>query len=168
MSQVTDTGTRTHEVREHPDREATRRRLRRLAHVLDTAVPLPGGYRVGVDGLIGLVPGIGDLTGTALSSYIVAEAHRLGVPTVVVMRMVLNVLIESAVGIVPVAGDLFDFVWKANRRNVQLLEEHMERPDAVKRQSGLVVAGLTAGIIAAAVLLVVLIVWLIGLVLSAL
>jgi len=113
----------------------TRRRLAKLAHILDSAIPLPGGYRIGFDGIIGLVPGIGDLTGAALSSYIIAESHRLGAPPVVLLRMLWNMIVESVVGVIPVAGDLFDFAWKANRRNVALLERHLEEPHQVRRQS---------------------------------
>jgi len=147
------------------DAEA-RRRLQRLAHVLDNAVRLPGGYRVGVDGAIGLIPGIGDLAGAALSSYIVAEAHRLGAPLIVVLRMLLNVLVETAVGAIPVIGDLFDFVWKANHRNVCLLEQHLDQPHRTQRESGLVLFGVTAAVVAVAVLTVIAIVWAIGFLLS--
>ena len=150
------------------DTEATRRRLRRLAHALDTAIPLPGGYRVGWDGIIGLIPGIGDLAGTALSSYIIVQAHRLGAPLVVLLRMAINVLIESAVGIIPLVGDLFDFAWKANRRNVELLDDHLDRPHEVRRQSTWIVGGLVGVLAATAILLVALTLWLLRLVLSAL
>lgn len=118
----------------------TRRRLKQLAHVLDSAIALPGGYRVGFDGIIGLVPGIGDLTGAALSSYIIMEAHRLGAPIVVLLRMLFNMLLESFIGAVPLLGDLFDFIWKANRRNVALLERHLDQPHRVRRQSTWIIA----------------------------
>lgn len=107
------------------DHEKSRERLRRLAHVLDSSVPLPGGYRIGVDGIIGLIPGLGDAAGALLSSYILLEGHRLGASAPVLMRMAFNILLETVVGLVPVAGDLFDFAWKANRRNVALLEDHL-------------------------------------------
>lgn len=143
-----------------------RRRLRRLAHTLDSAIALPGGYRVGWDGVIGLIPGIGDLTGAGLSSYIILEARRLGAPLIVLMRMAVNVLIETTVGIIPLVGDLFDFVWKANRRNVQLLEDHLDNPREVRRHSTLVVGGLIALMAAAVIALVALALWLLGLLLS--
>ena len=111
------------------------RRLRRLAWLLDSAIRLPGGFRIGFDGLIGLVPGIGDLLAALLSSYIVIEAARLKAPSSVLMRMVLNVALELGIGLVPVIGDLFDFVFKANLRNVQLLETYLERPQATRRSS---------------------------------
>lgn len=127
-----------------------RDQLRRLAYVLDTAIPLPGGYRIGADGLIGLIPGFGDLAGTLISSYIITQAHRLGAPTSVLMRMASNILLETVVGVVPVVGDLFDFAWKANRRNVDLLEQHLASPGQTRRHSRLVVVAIIAGLIAAA------------------
>jgi len=130
--------------RESRETDNRRRRaaLHRLAYVLDSAIPLPGGYRIGLDGIIGLIPGLGDLFGTALSSYIVAQAHRLGVPRAVLLRMAGNIALETLVGAVPVLGDLFDFAWKANRRNVALLERHVAQPQRSRRRSNLIVAGL--------------------------
>ncbi len=106
---------------------ATIRRLDRFAWLLDSAVRLPGGFRVGLDGIIGLVPGIGDLAGAGLSSYIILEAARMKLPAGVLARMGLNVLLELAVGIIPLFGDLFDFAFKANRRNVRLLNEYLAK-----------------------------------------
>ena len=106
--------------------------LKRLAWLLDSAIPLPGGYRIGLDGLIGLVPGLGDVVAALLSSYIVVEAARLRVPASVLMRMGLNVALELIVGAVPVAGDLFDFAFKANERNVRLLEASLDPPEQVQ------------------------------------
>lgn len=97
---------------------------------------------------------------------IVAEAHRLSTPFVVVLRMVLNVLIESGVGAILLIGDLFDFLWKANHRNVILLERHLDEPREIRRQSGWVLAGVAAAVIAAAALTLLTIVWAIGLLLS--
>ncbi len=111
------------------------RRLRRLAWLLDSAIPLPGGFRIGLDGLIGLVPGVGDLLAALLSSYIVIEAARMNVAGSVLMRMVGNIALELGIGLVPVAGDLFDFVFKANMRNVQLLETYLDQPRATQRRS---------------------------------
>jgi len=147
--------------------EAARQRLRRFAYLLDSAIPLPGGYRVGIDGTIGLIPGVGDLAGAALSSYIIAEAHRLGTPSVVLLRMLLNVLVESAVGVVPVVGDLFDFAWKANLRNVRLLEKHIEQPRRIRRQSRWILVGVAVTVVAVAVAVMALILWLLSLLLSA-
>ena len=130
-----------------------RDQLRQLAHVLDTAVPLPGGYRIGADGLIGLIPGFGDLAGALISSYIVTQAHRLGAPPAVLVRMALNILLESVVGVIPIVGDLFDFAWKANRRNVELLEHHLANPRHTRRQSTWVVIAVVGGLLLAVILI---------------
>ncbi len=110
------------------------KRLRKLAWLLDNAIRLPGGFRIGLDGVIGLVPGIGDLLAALLSSYIVIEAARMKVGGSVLMRMVGNIALELGIGLVPVAGDLFDFVFKANTRNLQLIETYLEQPSVVTRQ----------------------------------
>jgi hypothetical protein len=103
------------------------RPLRRLAGLLDSALPVPGTrWRIGLDGLIGLVPGIGDLAGAALSSYILMKAIRLGVPAGVVLRMLFNILLEMTLGAIPLIGDLFDFGFKANLRNIRLIERHVD------------------------------------------
>lgn len=131
-----------------PQRQAAvRARLKRLAWLLDSAIPLPGGYRIGLDGLIGLVPGLGDVVAALLSSYIVVEAARLRVPVSVLLRMGLNVTLELIIGAVPVAGDLFDFAFKANERNVRLLEASLGPPEqvqALRRRSGWTVAAALA------------------------
>jgi hypothetical protein len=112
-------------------------RLRRFAHILDSAIPLPGGFRIGVESIVGLIPGIGDVFGAMASCYIIAEGIRLGAPASVVVRMVSNVLLESTIGMVPVIGDLFDVAYKSNIRNIALLNELEERPAAVNKTSRL-------------------------------
>jgi hypothetical protein len=103
-------------------------RLDRLARLLDTAVVVPGtNIRFGADAIIGLVPGIGDTITTALSAWIVYEAHKLGVPRRLLGRMIANVALDGVVGAVPVAGDVFDVMWRANKRNMRLLRDHLER-----------------------------------------
>lgn len=124
-----------------------RARLKRLAWLLDSAIPLPGGYHIGLDGLVGLVPGLGDVVAALLSSYIVVEAARLRVPASALLRMGLNVALELIIGAVPVAGDLFDFAFKANERNVRLLEASLGPPElvqALRRRSGWTVAAALA------------------------
>ena len=102
-------------------------RLRQLAYLLDDRFRIPGTkYRIGLDGLVGLVPGIGDAVTTLLSLYIVLEARRHGVPVSKLGRMGLNVGLDAVLGAVPLVGDLFDVAWKANRRNLALLLEHLE------------------------------------------
>lgn len=125
----------------------TREKLRALAWLLDSSIRLPGGFRIGVDALIGLVPFLGDAAGVLLSGYIVREAARLGVPRSVLLRMIGNVAIEGVVGLVPILGDVFDATWKANQRNVQLLEEHLDNPAATSRSSRRLVALVIAGLL---------------------
>ena len=114
-----------------PDWMSSRTRLEWLewlAHLLDTALVIPGTrIRFGLDGLLGLVPGIGDAITTGISFWIVYEARRLGVPLRLVARMVGNVMVDGALGSVPVIGDAFDMMWRANRRNVALLRDHLTR-----------------------------------------
>jgi hypothetical protein len=103
-------------------------RLDALAALLDTAFILPGtSIRFGADALIGLVPGIGDTITTLMSLYIVHEAHQLGAPRRLIMRMLGNVALDGVVGAVPLVGDAFDVVWRSNRRNMALLRDWLDR-----------------------------------------
>ena len=102
-------------------------RIDRLARLFDTAFVVPGTkIRFGVEAVMRLVPGIGDAAASALSCYLLYEAHRLGVPAHIFVRMLLNVAIEGTVGTVPFLGDAFDVAFRANRRNVALLRDHFE------------------------------------------
>lgn len=141
------------------------RRLRSLAWLLDNSIPLPGGFRIGLDALIGLVPGVGDAVGALFSAFILNEARLLGAPRSVLMRMSGNVLLETIVGSIPLVGDLFDMGFKANMRNIALLERHQFDPAGTRRGSRVFVAlftlfliVLTAAIVAIPVLLVIAIV----------
>ncbi|NJR39129.1 MAG: DUF4112 domain-containing protein [Leptolyngbyaceae cyanobacterium CSU_1_4] len=101
-------------------------RLRSFSRLLDNAIALPGTpYRVGLDPLLGLIPGGGDTVGLVLSCLIVFEASRLGASPKTLGQMTFNVLLETLVGTVPGIGDLFDVVWKSNSRNMKLLDEHL-------------------------------------------
>lgn len=101
-------------------------RLQRLADLLDAAIGIPGTrFRIGLDGVIGLLPGIGDGATLVAGLWIVHRAHRLGIPKRLVARMLANVGIDALIGAVPVAGDLFDVFWKANQRNMRLLRKHV-------------------------------------------
>jgi hypothetical protein len=103
-------------------------RIDALATLLDTAFILPGiNMRFGLDALIGLAPGIGDVITTAMSLYIVHEARQLGAPRHLLFRMLANVALDGIVGAVPVVGDAFDVMWRANRRNVRLLQDWLQR-----------------------------------------
>lgn len=111
-----------------PSRADSVRRIEALAHLLDSAFEIPGTrYRIGLDSILGVVPGIGDAVTTLLSSYIIWEARQLGVPKRLIARMIANVAIDGAIGLIPFAGDAFDVVFKANRRNIKLLRDHLAR-----------------------------------------
>jgi uncharacterized protein DUF4112 len=109
-------------------RRAAIDRLDRLATLFDTALVIPGTQiRFGVEAMLRLWPGIGDAAASALSLYLLYEAYRIGVPRLLFARMLANVILEGAVGAVPIAGDAFDVFFRANRRNVALLREHFAR-----------------------------------------
>ena len=125
-----------------PADSASLEQVRRLARSLDTSIRLPGGFQVGWDAVLGLVPLVGDWAGALLSSYIVLQAVRLGAPPEVLLRMVGNVAIEALAGAVPFLGDVFDAAWKANTRNVRLLENHLAAPTSTRRASRAWVLGI--------------------------
>lgn len=112
----------TGEVRDVAARLA---RLRRLSQLMDSAMRLPGGFRVGWDGIIGLVPFVGDVITGGISAYIIWQGVKLGLPRSLVLRMIFNVLIDTGIGSVPLVGDAFDVAFKANIRNVSLMEKHL-------------------------------------------
>ena len=102
--------------------------LRRFAYLMDEAFVIPGTrMRLGIDAVLGLIPGIGDVIGAVLSSWIIAGALRHRVPAMVIARMVLNVSIDLIFGAVPLAGDVFDFMYEENMMNMRLLEAHRDR-----------------------------------------
>jgi hypothetical protein len=123
------TGTIHSDARRDPrSRREIVERLDRLSVLLDTALVIPGtNIRFGADAIIGLVPGIGDTITTAMSAYIVYEAYRLGAPRHLIARMIANVALDGVVGAVPVAGDVLDVFWRANRRNMRLLRAWLDR-----------------------------------------
>ncbi len=100
-------------------------RVERIAKVLDEAIRIPGTrIKVGLDAVIGLIPGIGDAAGLALGSWFIYEAHRLGAPAALKWKMARNVGIDAVSGLVPVVGDLVDIAYRSNRRNLELLRAH--------------------------------------------
>jgi hypothetical protein len=112
---------------------AALRRVERLAYWLDDRYRLPGTrFRIGLDGLVGLIPGVGDAVTSTLTAYIIYEAWRLGVPTSMLARMLANLGIDTVVGIVPVVGDLLDIGFKANRRNLRLLHRHLSERGVIE------------------------------------
>ena len=117
-----------------PSRADSVARLEALAHLLDSAFLIPGtNQRIGIDAVLGLIPGIGDLVSTALASYIIWEAKQLGLPRWKIARMIGNVAVDTTVGAIPFAGDLFDVAFRANRRNMKILRDHLERTGALPK-----------------------------------
>ena len=140
-----------------------------LSRVLDTWFRVPGTQiRFGLDGIVGFIPGVGDLLGGLASCIIVLAAYFRGVPLITVARMVANLGVEVVVGMVPVLGNLFDIGWRANRRNYHLLERSLAptRRDTAKDWVFMGVLGL--GLIVMAMLPFLLILWLGGSILRAL
>ena len=122
--------------------------MRTLARALDTAIRIPGtGIRFGLDSIVGLVPGAGDVVSALMSGYIVLASARLGVPPWVVMRMILNLGVDTLVGSVPLVGDLFDVGFRANTRNAALLESHIAEPGSTRRSSKLSVLAAIGGVV---------------------
>jgi len=110
------------------------RAVSKFAYWLDAGIRIPGtDLRFGLDPLLGLIPGAGDAAGAVLAGWIVVEAIRLGASRATVLRIAGNVALDAAVGAVPFIGDIFDFAWKANLRNVALLERHLAAPDRAQR-----------------------------------
>lgn len=126
------------------EKDKVRKKLQRLAWFLDNSIKVPGfNARFGFDALIGLIPGVGDAIAALISSVVISEAARMGAPKVLLLKMAFNVLVDTLVGAVPVVGDLFDFAWKANQRNVRLLDQYLESPRETVVTSRVFVWGLS-------------------------
>ena len=140
--------------------------LRRLTWLLDDAVRLPLGFRVGLDALIGLIPGLGDLLGGAAAAYGLGLAWQLGAPPVILARMVFNASIDTLLGIIPLLGDLWDIGFASHRRNLAILEHWLAEPDhAVRRSTVALVLAVTVLMLVLATafaLGVWLVIWLVG------
>jgi Domain of unknown function (DUF4112) len=136
----------------NPPHLARIQRLRRFGRLMDSAIGIPGTkFRVGLDPIIGLIPGGGDTAGLIFSSYIVLEAARMGASKSTLSTMAFNILLETVVGTVPVVGDIFDVTWKSNIRNIELLEEHLNVPRPVAQNRWfaiLLIVGLALAVVA--------------------
>ena len=118
-----------------------------IAHLLDEWFRIPGtAIRIGFDGLIGLIPGLGDVLAGLASLILIAAAWLRGVPYVTLARMAVNVGLEVLVGSVPIAGDVFVVAWKANRRNYRLMTRHIEEPHRHTWKDRLFLAGIVIGL----------------------
>ncbi len=106
----------------------TMMRLDALATVMDSAITIPGtNVTMGLDALLGLLPVVGDAIAGVISSYIIWEARRIGAPKFLLARMAGNVAIDTVIGSIPFAGDIFDVAFKSNRKNVALLQRHLDK-----------------------------------------
>ena len=122
--------------------------LRQLSHLLDNAIPIPGTpYRIGIDPILGLLPGGGDIASGLLSVYIIYNAAKLGVPQETLIKMVSNILFDIIAGTVPVVGDVVDIAWKANIKNLELLETHLQLPPTTQKANPWFIFFLLAGLI---------------------
>ena len=114
--------------------------LRRFAYFMDEAFTIPGTrFHIGLDALLGLIPGIGDIIGGVLSTWIIAGALRHRVPTSIIIRMVWNIVLDLLLGTVPVAGDAFDFLYEENVKNMRLLEKYRDRRRPPRSTAGIAV-----------------------------
>jgi hypothetical protein len=127
-------------------------RARALTRLLDSAAAIPGtGIRFGLDPLLGLIPGLGDVAGAVLAGYLVLLAQRLGAPRAVVLRMLANVAVDTVGGTVPLLGDAFDVAFKSNTRNLALLERTLGEPAQMKRASTFVIVAAVAALLLLAI-----------------
>ena len=143
--------------------------LRRFAYLMDEAFTIKGlPFKIGLDALIGLIPGVGDVIGGVMSTWIVIGALRHRVPARIIMRMLFNIAVDLVFGAVPVAGDLFDFLYEENMKNMRLLEKHRDRRRPPRSMAAiafvatlivLFVIAMAVGLVLALTLLVL---WLIG------
>jgi hypothetical protein len=142
-------------------RFASNEHLDYVAALLDDIFRIPGTQiRFGLDALIGWVPGIGDAATGIASFLIVFASWRRGAKAVTLVRMIANVLLETAIGAIPVAGDVFHVIWKANRRNYRLLLREKEQPGANTGRDWLFLAVLLLAVIVAAAIPIALLIWL--------
>jgi hypothetical protein len=110
------------------DPASVRKRVEAMEVVLERSFVIPGiRFPIGLDGVVGMVPFLGDVVTAAMGLYIVWEARNLGMPKWKIARMVGNVLFDSAIGAVPVAGDVFDFLFRSNTRNLKIIKKHLDK-----------------------------------------
>ncbi|RZA04336.1 MAG: DUF4112 domain-containing protein [Proteobacteria bacterium] len=128
--------------------------LRWLAEMLDSKFRLPGGIRVGWDGILGFIPGLGDVATSGISLYILFQAAMMGAPPAILGRMALNILIDNVLDFIPVIGNLFDFFWKSNLKNIALLDRYLADPARTARRSRWAIALTVAAVAIFAVALI--------------
>ena len=137
-------------------------KLRSLQFLLDNRYRVPGtNIRFGWDALVGLIPGAGDLVTALFAGGLIVQAHQMGVPRVIQLRMVINVLIDIFIGVVPLFGDVVDVFWKSNAKNFALLERHATTPSPPSKGDWLFVTGVLALVGAVAILPLAMMYWLV-------
>ena len=124
-------------------------RLKRLSERLDETFTVPGtDYKIGIESIIGAIPLVGDLIGGIISTYIMYSGIKMGASPRIIAQMATNIAIDFAIGSIPIVGDLFDLVWKANKKNVELIEETTLLNEETNKINYLIVAMLIVGLIA--------------------
>lgn len=132
-----------------PSHPKALQRIRWVSYLLDDSIPLLNtGYRMGIDPILGLLPGVGDSLSLLISIYVVMESVRFGLPKRTLARMVVNLVLDTVAGSVPIAGNIFDVAWKANRHNLRLLEAHLADPKPPTLSDRLVMFGIVGILIA--------------------
>lgn len=133
-----------------------------LAKVMDTTIRIPGtSWSIGLDPLLGLIPGIGDVLANLIGTVILGLATRLQLPRIVLARMSLNLLVNGTVGAIPIAGDLFSVWFRSHTRNAALLREAAMKPDRETHADWFYVAGIIGGTVALLLLMIAFIIWLV-------
>jgi hypothetical protein len=136
------------------------KRLQAVARVLDDAVEVPLlGFRVGLDPLLGLIPGAGDAVSATFSGWMVVTAARLGATPATLARMIVNLGLDLLLGALPLLGDIFDIAFKANRRNLRIVEKQVLDPHGTRRQSQALVVGAFVAVVGVILALLSLIAW---------
>ena len=151
-----------------PEEQQALTSLARLSRVLDAAIRIPGtDIRIGLDPILGLIPGLGDWAGALGSGYILLRAASLGAARATLLRMAANIGVDFVAGSVPVLGDIFDLGWRANERNMTLLRAHLDAPERRRRADRGFVVALVVGLGALLLLTVGLSLWLLAALLQA-
>ena len=119
-----------------------------MAVLLDSKFKGPFGFRFGWDGLLGLIPGLGDMVANLMATYIIVQATWSGYPTSVITRMFLNLVIDNGLDAIPIIGNIFDFFFKSNLRNIRLIQEYEANPIQVERRSHFMNVLIIGGILA--------------------
>lgn len=109
--------------------------LKFISKLLDSQFKGPMGFKFGLDAIIGLIPVIGDSFTSIISSYIIYRAVQLGIPRIIILKMIFNLLIDQTIGIIPIIGDLFDLAWKASNKNYKLVDDYLGNPKGTLQKS---------------------------------